>query len=143
MWRHVQPDPLRHRLCRGRRRPLRRRSPPRTAPGTGLPLAPPRVGFGIAWSILFAMMGVARGRLDKPRQHRVDRLWLLCATYPLYTLGMRSRTLSYIGNAVVGFEAARTAAEAHKRDATAGLLIGAVVPWVAYATLILLTDRDD
>ena len=107
------------------------------------PIAPPRAGFGIAWSILFAMMGVARARLDPPRRGNVDTLFALCATYPLYTLGMRSRRLAYLGNAVVAAQAARAALDASRRDTTSALLIGAVVPWVAYATAILLTDRDD
>ncbi len=105
------------------------------------PIAPPRVGFGIAWSVLFAALGVARARLDAPRQRRLDRLWLLCATYPLWTFGMRSRTLTYAGNALVAIQAARAANDARGRDGTAALLVGALVPWVAYATAILLTER--
>ena len=105
------------------------------------PIAPPAAAFGIAWSLLFTGLGIARARLDAPRRHRVDRLWLLCATYPLYTLGNHSRVLSYVGNALVAATAARTAADAARRDDTAALLIGAIVPWAAYATLILMTER--
>jgi hypothetical protein len=107
------------------------------------PLVPPAPVIGMIWSGLFAALGAARGRLsDHPREQRgIDALWLLCATYPLYTGGMRWRGAAYLGNAAVGTAAAAVAARASTKDPGAARLVSLIVPWVAWATLGLLTER--
>ena len=108
------------------------------------PIAPPAPLIGMVWTALFACFGVARARLrGLPKERRlVDGLWLMCVTYPLYTDGIRSRSAAYVGNAVIAGTAAAIvdrARRAGRKDAAA--LVLPVLPWVAIATLTLLTER--
>ena len=107
------------------------------------PLAPPAPVFGMAWSVLFAGFGLARGRLraSPGLQREIDLLWLLCVAYPLYTGGMRWRRAAFAGNAVIAGLAGDAALRAARTDRAAARLLAPVLPWVAYATLILATDR--
>ena len=96
------------------------------------------------WTTLFACFGVARARLrGLPRERRlVDALWLMCVTYPPYTDGIRSRAAAYVGNAVIAGTVGTIIGRARQKgrhDAAAFLL--PVLPWVAVATLTLLTER--
>jgi tryptophan-rich sensory protein len=108
------------------------------------PIAPPPPLIGAVWTALFVCFGVARARLrGLPRERRlVDALWLMCVTYPLYTDGIRSRAAAYAGNAVIAGTAGAIVARARRKgrsDAAAFVL--PVLPWVAVATLTLLTER--
>lgn len=116
-------------------------APPREPPS---PLSPPPPLIGIVWSALFAALGVARGRLHgHPReQRRIDGLWLLCVTYPLYTGGLRWRGAAYAGNVVIAATAARIAQDASPIKPDAARLVATIVPWVAWTTLALLTERS-
>ena len=72
----------------------------------------------------------------------MDALWLMCVTYPLYTDGIRSRAAAYVGNPVIAGTAGTIVARARekgRKDAAAFVL--PVLPWVALATLTLLTER--
>ena len=115
-------------------------APPREPPS---PLSPPPPLIGIVWSALFAALGVARGRLHgHPREQReIDGLWLLCATYPLYTGGQRWHGAAYAGNAAVAAAATAIAVRVTPKAPDAARLVSLVVPWVAWATLGLLTER--
>ena len=116
-------------------------APPRNA---DTPIAPPAPVFGVVWTALFACFGVARARLrGLPRERRlVDALWLMCVTYPLYTGGNRSHAAAYVGNAVIAGTAGTIVARAREKGRKdAANLVAPVLPWVAYATLLLLADR--
>ena len=107
------------------------------------PLAPPAPMIGVVWTAMFAAFGVARGRLsgDPREQREIDGLWLLCATYPLYTGGLRRRGAAYAGNAAVAAAATAIAVRTTAKAPDAARLVSLVVPWVAWATLALLTER--
>lgn len=107
------------------------------------PLVPSAPVIGAVWSAPFAALGVARGRLRGPprEQREIDGLWLLCATYPLYTGGQRWHGATYAGNAAIAAAATAIAVRVTPKDPGAAQLVLLVVPWVAWATLGLLTER--
>ena len=114
--------------------------PPRN-PDSGL--SPPAPVIGGVWSALFILLGLARARVQHNTRVRrpLDLLWLLCVTYPLYTRGQRSRVAELTGNAVIGAQAISFLNRAARADSTAMLLVAPIIPWVIYATAIVLTDR--
>jgi tryptophan-rich sensory protein len=107
------------------------------------PLAPPGPVIGMVWSALFASFGAARARLARRPdvQREIDALWLLCVTYPLYTLGMRWRAGAYAGHAAIAAVAAHATLQAAGEDQEAAALLAPVLPWVAFATAILATEK--
>ncbi len=107
------------------------------------PLLPPGPVIGMVWTALFACLGVARGRLrGRAREQRaLDGLWLLCVTYPLYTGGMRWRGATYAGNAAVFTAAATVAGRIARVRPDAARYVLPILPWAAWATLGLLTER--
>ena len=116
-------------------------APPRNA---DTPIAPPAPVFGVVWTALFACFGVARARLrGMPREQRwVDALWLMCVAYPLFTGGNRSPVAGYVGNAVIAGTAGAIVGRAREKGRKdAANFVAPVLPWVAYATLLLIADR--
>ena len=105
-------------------------------------LSPPAPVYGVVWSALFAAFGMARGRLRRRPDltREIDLLWLLCVFYPLYTAGLRWRGVAFLSHAAIAGVAGHAAARAEKVDRSAARLIWPVVPWVAYATLVLATE---
>ena len=105
-------------------------------------LSPPAPVFGVVWSGLFTAFGMARGRLRRRPDltREIDVLWLLCAFYPLYTGGLRWRGVAFASHAAIAGVAGHAAARAAAVDRQASRWIWPVIPWVAYATLILATE---
>lgn len=97
-----------------------------------------------AWIVLFACLGIARARLDGSPAAAVLWLAVLCATYAWYTIGLARLTgvsplwLGLVGNLVVITAAATLAAVVAAHDRTAAVLVATVVPWTAYATLVIV-----
>ena len=121
-------------------------SPPDVlAPGEGYWIRSP-AGWviGVVWIGLFAMMGAARWRLISIESAAARRaaawttgLLLLCAAYPVYTFGLRSAEIGFVGNlATLGLavHAARTSARV---DRLSALAPAATAGWLIFATLLI------
>lgn len=115
---------------------------------------PPGLPSGV-WLILFGMMGIARFLLNREAaegwlcDHRrapaawkarwqVDLLMANCLLYAAYTLGLSSDAIGLFGNGITITLAALATASAWPASRSAALLIAPVVPWVGYATTLIL-----
>ncbi len=106
-------------------------------------LLPPGWVVGAVWVLLFAGLGVARWLL---LQHNaVRQAWLvfalgvLCLLYPLYTAGLSSERLGLIGNILIIPFAAYVGVCCWRSSRAAAYGSFAVVLWVCFATVALLT----
>ena len=107
----------------------------------------PGWAIGGVWIVLFALLGVAHGRVRRRHTPRGDAarvaiatLMTACALYPLYTLGLRSATLGAIGNAATLAVAAVAVARTWSLDRVAAIAPCAIIAWVAFATLTIIDD---
>lgn len=119
------------------------------------PAAPPAWVGSAVWLGLFAAMGLARWLLTRemgegwlrdgrrgPQAYaarwRLDMLMANCLLYPLYTLGFSAPLLGLAGNlSTIGLSAWAGLA-AWRAARLAGILVMLPVPWVIFATLLVL-----
>ena len=110
----------------------------RTAPASPVP------GYviGIIWTILFLAMAIARWQAlrsaDPSRKlpSLILALILLCAAYPLYTVGLRSLSVGIAGNILTGIFALWIALRAWRPARAVALLLAPVILWLIYATFL-------
>lgn len=109
----------------------------------GRGLLPPGWVIGLVWVGLFGGLGLAHARLT--RRHDGGRarrriIWLAawCLAYPLYTLGLSSRTIGLLGNLATIAFALVVAASLVRLDRASGALVALIVVWVTYATVGLV-----
>lgn len=110
--------------------------------------APPAWVGSAVWVGLFTALGIARGRLSRAEAARpsvgaTGRLDVLMANillYPLYTLGFSQPLLGLCGNLLTIGLCLWAAAGAWPRSRAAAVLIALPVPWVEFATLLVLAE---
>jgi len=106
--------------------------------------APPGWVIGLAWTFLFAGLGVARWLVIENSSRPIKNpnwvlsLLLFCAAYPLYTLGLRSLVMGLIGNAATCLFALWVANQIRRRSLTAAFLVPTVGGWVTFASLLIV-----
>ena len=119
------------------------------------PGAPPAWVGSVVWLGLFAAMGLARWLLtremgagwlrDRRRgpqafaaRWRLDVLMANCLLYPFYTLGFSTPLLGLAGNLGTMCLAIWAGAAAWRATGWAAILVMLPVPWVIFATLLVL-----
>ncbi len=105
----------------------------------GDPLGPPGWLVGLVWTVLFALFGAARWKLQAPANGTAARFWLvgfaiLCLSYPFYTLGLSNRSVGVAGNVLTGLAAILLLRRIWPASPTAAFLVAPVVPWLVFAT---------
>lgn len=104
--------------------------------------APPGWGIGLIWTVLVAGMAVAAVRLHRSgaRTAAVAALVLLvlCFAYPFYALARHIVWLGLAGNIGTGLVALLACLLALRHDRVAAGLLGLVVLWISYATVIVV-----
>lgn len=117
--------------------------------------APPAWVGSAVWIGLFAAMGLARWLLTREMgkgwlrdgrrgpqafaaRLRLDLLMANCLLYPFYTLGFSVPALGLAGNLATILLAIWAGVAAWRADRLAGLLVMLPVPWVTYATLLVV-----
>jgi len=108
-------------------------------------LHPPGALIGAVWIVWFVFMGVARWKLKQTKQPQASRiskliLWFMlsCLAYPFYTLGFSNQAMGLLGNAVTIVFAATIVMKAWPISKPAAWFLFPVIPWVVYATAIIL-----
>ncbi len=106
--------------------------------------APPGWLVGGVWVVLFALLGLVRWRMvrlgsDAGRQ---GARWtiafvVLCALYPVYTLGLRSPFAGFIGNVGTAILAGALGLRVRRIDRSSAWVFAVVVAWLSYATLAI------
>jgi tryptophan-rich sensory protein len=118
------------------------------SPGVGsqvLPMfAPPGWLVGGVWVVLFALLGLARWRLvgsgsEAGRQgaRLTIAFVVVCALYPVYTLGLRSLVAGFIGNVGTAILAVALGLRVRRIDHSSAWVFALVVGWLCYATLAI------
>jgi tryptophan-rich sensory protein len=106
-------------------------------------LAPPKYLIGTVWTILFVLMATARWQLNSNEIATSARTWVTvliisCLIYPLYTLAFNNAIAALLGNletiALAGFVIFCV----WPISKSAALLIVPIIPWVLYASLIVI-----
>lgn len=106
--------------------------------------APRGATIGVVWIVLFAAMGAARWllmRSESPqgaaRANAVAALIALCLAYPFYTHFLGSHVTELAGNIVTFAFAAWLLMRARRSSPLAAVLIGCVMGWIAFATVLV------
>jgi tryptophan-rich sensory protein len=109
---------------------------------------PPGWAIGLAWFVLFALLGLARWSLEKASGPDAGRLVvalaILCSTYAYYTLGLAKLTgvsalwYGLWGNLVVVACALLVAWRVAAVSPTAAVAVLPVAAWTAFATAIVI-----
>ncbi len=100
----------------------------------------------VVWAVWFAGIGAAFAliwRRDEGFSTEVNlliALFCLCALYPLYTLGFRSRAIGLIGNMIGGVLDAFIVVRLSRIDRIAALCVAPIVPWLVLASVWLIFD---
>ncbi len=107
------------------------------------PLTPPGYVIGMVWTGLFVCMGLARWNLIRSREKGaaasgVSIVWLaiLCLAYPIYTGGLRSEIIGFIGNVVTLVFTLAVIAFVFPKSRTAALWTLPIAIWLSYATFL-------
>lgn len=107
-------------------------------------LAPPAVLFPIAWSILYALMGVSFGMLESKKlndsdmrsvyytQLAVNLLW------PIFFFALKWRLFAFIWIVLLDILVITMTVRFYRRDKTAGLLQLPYCAWVLFASYLNL-----
>jgi tryptophan-rich sensory protein len=113
------------------------------------PWAPPAEAFGPVWTVLYAAIGVAGGRLARTPDARLPvglhaaQLALNAAWSPVFFAAGRRRTALAI---LLGLDVTVTAelVTALRRDRTAAALLAPYLGWLLYATALnaAVADQD-
>jgi tryptophan-rich sensory protein len=105
---------------------------------------PPGWLVGSVWVVLFAMLGLARWRLRRSGSQAglQGARWTLafvvvCALYPLYTLGLRSLAAGFVGNLGTAVFAVALSLRVKRVDNLSAGIFALVVGWLCYATLAI------
>lgn len=100
------------------------------------------------WSMLFAALAWCRWqalREGSPEGRNaatwITALIVLCAIYPLYTNGLRSAPLGFVGNLLTGAISARAAMIVGKVSRWLVVAPGAVIVWLVYASLLIVDQQ--
>lgn len=103
---------------------------------------PPGWLVGSVWLVLFALLGLARWRLLRAGSEagREGARWtmlfiIVCALYPLYTLGLRSLTAGFFGNLGTVLLAIALGLKLRGIDRLSAGVFALVVGWLCYASL--------
>ena len=106
--------------------------------------APPGWLVGGVWVVLFALLGLARWRLLRlgSEAGRQGARWtiafvVVCALYPVYTLGLRSLIAGFIGNVGTALFAVALGLRVRHIDNLSAGVCALVVGWLCYATLTI------
>jgi tryptophan-rich sensory protein len=106
--------------------------------------APPGWLVGGVWVVLFALLGLVRWRMVRlgSEAGRQGARWtiafvVVCALYPVYTLGLRSLVAGFIGNVCTALFALALGLRVRRIDNSSGWVFAFVVGWLGYATLAI------
>ena len=108
-------------------------------------LAPPALLFPIAWSILYALMGISYGMLETKGLHDVDTRAVFYTQlvfnliWPVLFFVFKWRFFAFIWIVVLDILVITMAVRFYKRDKTAGLLQLPYCAWVIFATYLNLS----
>lgn len=112
--------------------------------------APPGWVIPVAWFILFALLGLARTKLQDIDANGLDHwlflLAMLCASYAYYTLGLgRITGLSPLwfglwGNLIIILVTTWICRLIVNHSLPAALLVAPIAIWTIYATIIVLGE---
>jgi tryptophan-rich sensory protein len=106
----------------------------------GDPNGPPGWLVASAWTVLFALFGLAHGLLRRLGDDTAaERRWIvafgaLCLAYPFYTDGLSNRATGLAGNVVTMLAAIALVRRVFIVLPAAGALIAPVIFWIAYAS---------
>jgi len=105
---------------------------------------PPGWLVGGVWVVLFALLGLVRWRMVRlgSAAGRLGARWtivfvVLCALYPVYTLGLRSLFAGFIGNIGTAIFAVALGFRVRRIDNSSAWVFALVVAWLCYATLAI------
>ena len=108
----------------------------------------PGAFIGGVWTVLFALMGFARGRLvaQTGRAAReaalsITLLIVACAVYPIYTLGFRNEQLGLAGNLATIALSVWVTRRVALADRITAIAPVAVIAWVCFATVYLADQQ--
>jgi tryptophan-rich sensory protein len=100
------------------------------------------------WSILFAALAWCRWRALRQGSARglnaakwITRLIVLCALYPIYTNGLRSVPLGFIGNLLTAAISARAAWSLRHVNRWLIVAPGVVIIWLVYASALIVDQQ--
>lgn len=106
--------------------------------------APPGWLVGGVWIVLFGLLGLARWRLARSGSEagRQGARWamafvVVCALYPVYTLGLRSLTAGFVGNVGTALFAVFVGLQVMRIDSLSAGVFALVVAWLCYATFAI------
>ncbi len=104
--------------------------------------APPGYVIGIVWTVLFALMGCARGLASRQGDRRTVRLLTiligLCLAYPFYTLGLQDNLVGLVGIVLTGAFCLYVIVSAWARTRAAALLLLPLAGWFCFAGVLVL-----
>jgi len=101
---------------------------------------PPPVVIGCVWIVLFAFMAFARWELNRAAALRIDKaalalLFFGCATYPLYTAGLKSELVGEAGNVALLVLAGQLALRYARRVPRAAAWLVPLILWLSFASV--------
>ncbi len=106
--------------------------------------APPGWLVGGVWVVLFGSLGLVRWRMVRlgSEAGRQGARWtiafvVVCALYPVYTLGLRSLIAGFVGNVGTTIFAVALGLRARRIDNSSAWVFALVVAWLCYATLAI------
>lgn len=114
---------------------------------TADPGGPPGWFVGLVWIVLFAMFGAAHGLLRQPgrpadcQRARLVAFAALCLAYPVYTEGLSNPVTGLIGNIVTAIAATLLAIRVLPISPCGAALIAPVVPWLIYASWLIVQSE--
>lgn len=111
---------------------------------TARPGDPPGWLVGTAWTLWFALFGVAHWLLSGEGSQfarartGIEILAVLCLLYPIYTMGLSNRVIGLAGNVVTALVTAGLVWWLWPLNRQAALLVSPVVPWLVFASWTIL-----
>ena len=108
------------------------------------PLAPPAILFPIAWSILYALMGISHGILkanglsDRDTQAAYYAQLIVNLIWPILFFSLKWRLFAFIWILALDVLVILMAVRFYRKNKTAGLLQLPYVAWVIFASYLNL-----
>jgi tryptophan-rich sensory protein len=108
---------------------------------------PPGWLVGTAWTLWFALFGVAHWLLGGEglqfarARLGVELLAILCLLYPLYTMGLSNQVIGLVGNTFTALVTAGLVWWLWPLNRPAALLVLPVIPWLAFASWTILRGQ--
>jgi tryptophan-rich sensory protein len=101
---------------------------------------PPPIVIGAVWIALFPCMALARWELNRAMSVGSDKagliaLFMLCATYPLYTAGLSNDLVGEVANVSLCVLAGWLAAHYRRRVPRATAWLVPLVLWLCFASI--------